>query len=130
MRKILEMIGMKINKLIALILLFSLNAQAACDWSKGITPGPNNTFIYTQECHQAVGQLVQANKDLTAAIQLKDLAIQNSDARVALWQKSSNDEFDRLQKIESDQKHNDWLYFGLGIATTFVAAYAASRVYR
>lgn len=116
------------KKLIALILLFSLNAQAACDWKTGITPGPNNTFVYSQQCHEAVGQLVQANKDLTQAIALKDLALTNSDARVALWQKSSNDEFDRLNKMENDQKRSDWIMFGLGVATTFAAAYAASQL--
>jgi hypothetical protein len=117
------------KKLIALVLLFSINAQAACDWKTGITPGPNKTFIYNEDCHQEVGKLVQANKDLTAAIQLKDLAIKYDDERVALWQKSADDELQRLNTIQNDQKKSDWVIFGLGVATTFVAAYAASRIY-
>lgn len=118
------------KKLISLILLFSISAQASCDWKTGITSGPNKTFIYNEECHQEVGKLVQANKDLTQAIALRDLAIQNSDARIALWEKSSNDEFDRLNKMENDQKRSDWVMFGLGVATTFAAAYAASQFTR
>jgi len=116
------------KKLIALILLFSLNAQANCDWSKGITPGPNKTFIYSEECHQEVGKLVQANKDLQKAIQLKDLAIQQSDTRVALWEKTADNEQDRLIKMDSEEKHNEILYFALGVATTFLAGYAAAKL--
>jgi hypothetical protein len=116
------------KKFIALILLFSLNANAACDWSTGITSGPNKTFIYTEECHQAVGALIQSNKDLTAAIQLKDLAINMSDQRVALWEKTADDEQQRLSTMENEQKHSDWLYFGLGVATTFLAAYGAAQL--
>src|SRR5271166_2089575 len=103
------------NKLIAFILLFSLNAQASCDWKTGITPGPNNTFVYSQQCHEAVGQLVQANKDLTAAIQLKDLAIKYDEDRITLWSKTAGDEQDRLVKMDSIQHHNDILFFALGV---------------
>ena len=116
------------KKLICILLLFSSIAQADCDWAKGITPGPNNTYIYSLDCHIAVGQLVKSNKDLTAAIQLKDLAIANSDARVALWEKTSDDELDKLNKLESDQKMSQWLYFGLGVATTFLAGYTAAKL--
>ena len=116
------------KKLIVLILLFSVSAQASCDWKTGITPGPNNTFIYTQECHQEVGKLVEANKDLTQAIQIKDLAIQQSDSRIALWEKTAGDEQDRLVKMDSEQHHNDVLAFVLGVAVTIGAAYAAGQI--
>jgi hypothetical protein len=114
--------------IITLMLLLSVTAQATCNWKTGITPGPNKTFIYSQECHEAVGQLVQANKDLTAAIQLKDLAIQTSDSRVILWQKSANDEFDKLNQIESEQKHNDWLFFGGGVLATVLTGFMTARL--
>jgi hypothetical protein len=116
------------KKLIAIILLFSLNSYADCDWSLGITPGPNKTFVYSEACHQEVGRLVQANKDLTSAIQLKDLALQNSDSRVLLWQKNSADELDRLTKIEATQKNNNWLYFGLGCLTVIGAGFMTARL--
>ena len=118
------------KKLIVLILLFSVSAQASCDWKTGITPGPNNTFIYSQECHQEVGKLVQANKDLTSAIQLRDLAIQQSDSRIALWEKTSDDELSRLNTMQADQKHNDTLYFILGLATAIGVGFAVSKTYR
>jgi len=116
------------KKLITLILLFSISAQASCDWKTGITPGPNNTFIYSQQCHQAVGALIQSNKDLTAAIDLKNLAIKYDDERVALWQKSADDEMSRLNTIQSDQSKSNWTAFALGVLVTFTAAYGASKL--
>jgi hypothetical protein len=116
------------KKIIVFILLFSLNARADCDWSLGITPGPNKTFIYSEACHQEVGKLIQANKDLTQAIQLKDLALTTSDNRISLWEKTAGDEQDRLAKMESEQKHDNWIAFGLGVLTTFAAAYAAGQL--
>lgn len=118
------------KRLIIFILLLSSTANATCNWATGITSGPNKTFIYTEECHQAVGALVQANKDLTMAIQLKDLAIKFSDDRVILWQKSSSDELDRLTKMEQQQSHNDVLMFGLGLLTAVGTGFALSRLYR
>ena len=120
-----------------LICLLSQSVFADCDWKTGITEGPNKTFIYNEACHQKVGQLVQDSlvKDeqiskYAEAIKLKDLAIQASDQRVMLWQKTADDELDRLNKISADQKRSDWLYFGLGILTMVGAGYVASRAYR
>jgi len=110
-------------------------AWADCDWSTGITPGPNHTFIYSDVCHLAVGNLIQANKvqaaqisDLTKAIQLKDLALTNSDSRIALWQKSSDDELSHLNTIQSNQKHTDWMYFGLGALTVIGSGWMVSKI--
>ncbi len=116
------------KRFIALILLFSLNAQASCDWKTGITPGPNHTYIYSEECHQAVGQLVQANKDLTSAIQLKDLALTKADERMQLWMNTADSEQDRLAKMNSDTKTNQWLFFGLGVATVVLSGFMTARL--
>jgi hypothetical protein len=116
------------KKLIALILLFSATANATCDWKTGITPGPNKTFIYTEECHQAVGALVKANADLTTALDLKNAALVIADQRTALWEKTSDDELSRLNAIETDQKHNDFLYFGLGILATIGTGFAVAKL--
>jgi hypothetical protein len=113
---------------ILLISLFPLGCFADCDWKTGITQGPNNTFVYTEACHQEVGKLVKANKDLTSAIQLKDLALTNADARTALWQKSADDEMDRLNKMSADRKMNDWLFFGLGALTVIGSGFMAARL--
>ena len=126
------------KKLITCILLFvsSANAFANCDWST-IKKLPDGGYEYSPALNLCVGNLVQDNKtkdlqiaDLTKAITLKDLALKASDDRVLLWSKTAGDEMDRLNKISQDQKHSDWLYFGLGVATTFLAAYSASKLIR
>lgn len=126
------------KNVICLLLLFSLvsnTAFGACDWSKDITPGPNKTFIYTEECHQKVGDLVQDARakeqqvqDLSKAIQLKDLAIKDSDARASNWSNTSRDLEERLQKIDSAQKTNEYLAFGLGFLGAILTAWAASKL--
>lgn len=107
-----------------------------CDWTQ-IKKLQDGGYEYNPQLNLCVGQLVQQNKiqaqqiqDYQKAIELKDLAIKYDDERVALWSKTAGDEQDRLLKMDSIQRHNDILYFALGIATTFVAAYTASRIYR
>lgn len=116
------------KKYIAILLLVSCTANATCDWKTGVIPGPNKTFIYSEECHQRVGQLVQANLDLSKAIDLKNLALTTADARTTLWQKSADDELDRLNKLQADQKHSDWLFFGLGALTVVGAGFMTARL--
>ena len=127
------------KRIISALLLFCLasNAFADCDFSTGITPGPNHIFIYTQECHEAVGKLVQDNKaltlqvgDLTKAVSLKDLALTKADDRTQLWMNTSDKLIDRVDKIDQVEKHNEWLYFGLGVLTTFAAGYVVSQAVR
>jgi hypothetical protein len=126
------------KKLISLIVLISMIpslALADCDWSKGITPGPNHTFIYSEACHLQVGQLVQDAKvkdqqisDLNKAIQLKDLALVQSDQRTQLWIDTSNKEQDRMNKVDEEQRHSDFIYFGLGILATLGTGFAVARL--
>jgi hypothetical protein len=116
------------KKLMCLILLFSLNVNADCVWKTGITPGPNNTFIYNQACHEAVGALVKSNADLTQALQLKDLALQTSDQRTQLWTKTAEDEQTRLMTVNSDQSKSNWLYFGLGCLTVIATGFMTARL--
>jgi hypothetical protein len=118
-----------------LFICMSNSVFAACDWSTGITPGPNKTYIYTEECHQRVGALVADNKvkeqqilDYQKVITMKDLAIKDSDARYQLWFDTSRNLEDRLQKVDSMQKSNEYLAFGLGVAMTFLAGYAAAKL--
>ena len=115
--------------LIVFLLLFSSLAQADCDWTQ-IKDNGNGTYTYPLSLHLCVGQLVQANKDLTAAIQLKDLAIQTSDQRTALWSKVAGDEQDRISKIDDSRKTSEYVAFGLGVALTFLSAYAAGSILR
>lgn len=125
------------KKFIAAILLlcFASNvAMASCDWTQ-ITKLPDGGFEYNPTLNLCVANLIQDNKTKTAqiadyekAISLKDLAITNADARTQLWETTAGNENDRLQKVESDKSHSDWMYFGLGVATTFLAAYAAAQL--
>lgn len=118
-----------------LLMVLSVNAFADCDFSTGITAGPNKTYIYTEECHLKVGQLVQTNKtqtqqlsDLTTALDLKNAALTAADSRTQLWTKTADDELDRLNSIESSRSTSQWLYFGLGAVTVLGAGFMAARL--
>lgn len=124
------------KKLIVCMLLFitSVNAFANCDWST-IKKLPNGDFDYSPTLHICVGKLVQDAavkdqqiSDLNQAITLKDLALKESDSRTQLWMTTSTNELDRLNKISSDEKSSQWLWFGLGVATTFLAGYGAAKL--
>lgn len=131
---------MKFTKTLIILALISViclpqQVLADCDFAKGITKGPNKTFIYSEECHLKVGQLVQDNKvqtqqlgDLTKAVSLKDLALKDSDARAQIWMDTSGKLEDRLQKVDSLERKNDILYFGLGVVTTFLAVYGSAKL--
>jgi len=126
------------KKLISSLLLtsmFSPMAFGTCDFSKGITPGPNNTYIYSLECHLAVGQLVQDNKtkdlqliDLGKALTLKTEALDDSDKRVQLWQTTSVKMEDSLQSYDNLRSRNQWLFFALGVLVTSAAVYGAGSL--
>lgn len=118
-----------------LFIFISNSAMATCDFSTGITEGPNKTFIYSEACHQKVGQLVQEAKtkdaqlsDLAQAVLLKDLALTKSDARVSMWTETAEKEQDRMSTLLKDQSRNGWLIFALGVATTLGAGFMASRL--
>lgn len=127
------------KKLISFVLigcLFSNLSFGACDWST-IKKLPDGGYEYSSDLNLCVGQLVQDSKvkdqqiaDLNQAIQLKDLALTKSDARVLLWTTTAENEQDRLAKLNADQKKSDWLYFGLGVLTTFAAGYTAASLAR
>lgn len=117
------------------IILFSLISSIAfadnnCDWSQ-IKKLPDGGYEYNPTLNICVGQLVRDSSvkdqqivDLTKAIDLKNLAITNADARTALWTKSAEDEQDRIASIDQSQRTNEYIAFGLGILLTIGAAYA------
>jgi hypothetical protein len=124
-----------LNFFLVICLLMPRIAQADCDFSKGIKPGPSDTYIYTEDCHKKVGSLVKQNsnqaiaiQDLNKALTVKDLSLQQSDKRATLWNNTASDLENRLQKVDSLEKTNNWLYFGLGVLTTFAAGYAAAKL--
>jgi len=128
------------KKLISVLLLFLMVsnvvlADQSCDWSK-IQPSADGTYYkYPEDLHICVGKLVEDNKakdaqiqDLTKAIQLKDLALDMSDKRVQLWTNTSSQLEDRLTKIDSMERTNQWLYFGLGALTIIGAGLVTARL--
>lgn len=125
----------KIASLLVLVSLFSNLAFGAdnCDWSK-IKKLPDGGYEYSLELNECVGRLVQENKvkdqqitDLTKAIQLKDLAIKDSDERANMWLTTSTREQERIVKIDADQKTSNLIYFGLGVALTVLSVWGASK---
>jgi hypothetical protein len=108
---------------------------ADCDWSTGITKLPDGGYRYTEACHLKVGQMVQdigvknqQIQDYTKAIQLKDLAIKDADARTQLWLDTATKLTDKANKIEQLEKTNTWIYFGLGALTVFASGLMVSKL--
>lgn len=106
----------------------------SCDWTQ-IKQLPDGGYEYSPALNLCVGNLVQANKiqtqqiqDYTAAIQLKDLAIKDSDSRATLWINTADSAQQKLMSIESDSKKNEFLYFGLGLLTAIGTGFAVSRL--
>jgi hypothetical protein len=128
---------MPMMKLISLILaasMFSNVAFATCDFSTGISKTTQG-YLYTPECHIAVGQLVEDNK--TKDIQLKDLgltndslklALQASDARTQLWMDTTFKLEKNINAMDELKKTNEWVYFGLGALTVIATGFALSSV--
>ena len=123
-----------IFKTLIVLFLIPQFAIGDCDWTK-IKKNPDKTYTYTEDLHLCVGKLVQSSKvqaqqiqDLTKAISLKDLAIQDSDKRAQTWMDTSGTLEKRLQEVDKLEKANSWLFFGLGMLATGLAAYTASKL--
>lgn len=125
------------KKLISTVLLLSFVsniAMADCDWTK-IVQNPDGSRTYSKELHICVGQLKQdleiANSqivDYKKAIELKDLALVKADQRANMWMDTSFKLQDRMNTIDDLRSKNNWLYYGLGIASGFVAVWAAGQL--
>lgn len=124
------------SKILALFLILSINAIADCNW-EDIVKNPNDTFTYSKELHICVGQLIQDNKvkaqqisDFTQAITFKDSVIKTDEKRIQDWAETSTKLQDRLQKVDNLQQKNQWLFYGLGVATVLAGGWVASQLYR
>lgn len=121
--------------LIALITMSFISnvAFADCDYSK--IQKVEGGYLYTKDLHLCVGEMKQdleisqkQNEKLVKALDLKDLALTKADQRTELWMNTAFKLEDRVNTLDEMRKTNQWLYFGLGIATMFVATYAASQL--
>lgn len=124
----------KIAKITIFCFVLSNICFSECNWSN-IKKNNDNTYTYSEELHLCVGELVRDNKNkdeqisnLTKSISLKDLALQTSDKRVEMWMDTSLKLEDRVSKIDSMQKTNNFLFFGAGILTTILAGFMAARI--
>lgn len=120
-----------------IVLMLPLSALAECDFTdgKGVSKVEGG-YLYTKECHTAVGQMkydlgvsLKQVELLQKSIDFKDLAITKADQRADLWQTATFKLEDRINTIDSMRSTNNWMYFGLGVLTVFVAGYAASQAY-
>lgn len=117
-----------------MVLLVNQNALASCN-PKEIKRTDNGSYIYPKDCHIEFGQLRQDEEDrkkqvahLKESIKLKDLAIDTSNSRIELWQKTTYKMEDRLLKVERNNDRLKWIYFGLGILVMGGATYGASQL--
>ena len=126
------------KKIIAIILSLCLFSNIAfadnCDWSK-INKLSDGGYEYNPTLNLCVGNLVEQNKiqaqqlqDYQKAISLKDLAIKDDDSRIQIWQKTSDDEMDRVNKLDSSSKTNQWIFFSLGVLTVIGSGFLAARL--
>ena len=114
------------------MLSFSI-AYADCDW-KTIKDNGDDTFTYSKQCHLAVGRLVKSSAlkddqitDLYKTIQLKDLALQQSESRANMWMDTSVKLTETLNHYESLRQNTGLLYYTAGIATVVLSAYVMGQ---
>ncbi len=118
----------KFYKIVLLVAMLPSLCFGDCDWSLGIKPLADGNYEYSKVCHEQVGTLTQQITDLNKAIDLKNEALKASDERTQLWMDTSFKMEDKLQKVETLQKSNDWLYFGLGALTIILTGFATASL--
>jgi len=115
-------------------LLTSQIALASCN-PKQIKRQSSGKYLYPVDCHIEFGKLrlveqerVKQVAQLKKSIELKDLAIDKSNERIELWQKSTYRVEDRLLKVEKNTERLKWIYLGLGIVVTGAAVWGAGQL--
>lgn len=110
------------------------SAFADCDYSKIVDNG-NGTFTYSKELNLCVGKAIKdlnaANAQIDAyskALTLKDLALDNANQRINMWQDTTWKLQDRMSTIDSLESKNKILYFALGIVVTGAAVWGAGQL--
>jgi hypothetical protein len=119
--------------ILLLIFLFSFSLMADCKWSN--IQKTNDGYLYPVECHAEVGKIIKQNemhkeeiKNLRKAIELKDLVINQYDARIMLWRDTSYKLEDRLMKQHKYSSYQNWAYFIGGVGLTVLSAWAMGQV--
>lgn len=122
-----------------LVALTPVSARGACDFTlgAGVERLADGRYAYSTDCHKAVGKLVLDAKDheeeklaLRKTIDLKDLGLKTQEQRAQLWMDTSLKLEDRVTQMEQWKSTNQWIFFGLGVLTTGVAAWAVGQAVR
>lgn len=124
----------KLISFLAAISLFSNVCFADCKFND-LVHNPDGTVTYSKADHLCVGQMVQDSAvkakqvdDLNKAVQLKDLTITTADQRADNWMNTSLKLEENVQKMNSLQRDEFWISFGLGVLATFAAGMAAASL--
>jgi len=112
--------------------LFSFQTLA-CDWS---TIKRNEKDVtYSNECHLSVGTLVKIESKrkeqvsiLNKSLELKDLALNDSEMRTGLWKKEAEKQNIILQKHQQSAKMEKILWFATGAVSVLFGAWAIKQV--
>ena len=117
------------------ICLFASTSFGACDFSTGITKQPDGNYLYTKECHVAVGEMKydlgikdKQLEEFRKAIGLKDTALALAEQRTQLWMDTSFKMNDRLNTIENMRSTNNWMYYGLGALTVLATGFMVAEL--
>lgn len=120
--------------IITSFLLFNSALAFDCKRGEGITKVAGG-FLYSEECHIKVGQVVEsealAKQEIVAlreAITLKDLAFNQQTDRVNMWKSAALDLEKTILVRQKFNKYENWLFMGLGILVSGVAVYGASAL--
>lgn len=110
------------------------NDGTVCDFSKTVH-NTDGSVTYPANLHNCVGKVVQDNAtkdkqiaEYKQAISLYQVTIQTDEQRIQNWIQTSINLESRVEKINDLEKKNEWLYFGLGVLTTGIAAYAGEKL--
>jgi hypothetical protein len=122
------------RKIALIICMCFATSVFACN-PKQIKEQSDGSFSYPLDCHLEFGRLVKNEKErekqiehLNKSIELKDLAIDVSNERIELWQKTAYKMEDRLLKYESSSEKMRWIYFGLGVIVMGAAVNGAGKL--
>ena len=118
---------------LVLMLMFAMKESKACDWST-IKKQEDGTFVYSKDCHLAVGTLVKNEKIqaeridlLNKSLELKDLALDKADQRINNWRTEAYNQNEKILDIQRKTKYNDYIVFGLGIVTAIATGYVFNQ---
>lgn len=126
-------------KILALLLVSGLLSQNCfpCDFANDIRANQDGTYTYSKECHIEVGKRIKKLAliegqvtELEKTIELKDLALSKEKQRADAWMDTAFKINDKLQKYDAISSKNNTIYFGLGLATAILSAWAAGQLVR